>query len=104
MPDGIELADAIKALRAELLTARADGARDDIQLPVTSLTLELKVVATRAADGAVGFHVPIINAKAGGSAKWEREDTQTVTIVFGAPLDSDGRPALIAHPSDEMLG
>jgi hypothetical protein len=102
MTDGISLSDAIKMLRAELIKARDAGRDDDIQFPVESLTLELQVVATRTKNGTAGFQVPILNV--GGSIGSEKESTQTVTVVFGAPLDQSGRPAKIARRSDEILG
>ncbi|WP_222270356.1 trypco2 family protein [Modestobacter marinus] len=68
--DGIGLADAIAMLRDDLLQARAAGAGAEIQLPVQSMTVELKVTATRKADGTAGFKVPIINVELGGSGGW----------------------------------
>jgi Trypsin-co-occurring domain 2 len=41
------LADAIGLLRDELLEARAAGAGSEIQLPVESMTVVLKVTATQ---------------------------------------------------------
>jgi len=104
MPEGIALADAITQLRDELLAARSEGAHEDIQFPIESLTLELKVVATRTAEGKAGFRVPIVGAELGGSGGWGRENTQTVTVVFGSPLDSEGRPAKIAHATRSLPG
>ena len=80
---GIGLAEAIGALRDELLAARATGGDSDIQLPVESMTVELQVAATRTRDGKAGFAVPIVNVELGGSAGWQRETMQTVTVVFG---------------------
>ncbi len=48
--DGLGLADAIGLLRDELLQAQAAGAGSDIQLPVESMTVVLKVTATRSVD------------------------------------------------------
>ena len=104
MPDDLTLADAISMLRADLLSARARGATEDIQLPVQSLTLELQVVASRTKSGTIGFSVPVVNAGLGGNAAWEHEATQTVTIVFGAPVDHAGNPVPIARATDEMIG
>ena len=39
--EGLGLAEAIQALRDDLLKARAAGATSDIQLPVESMTVEL---------------------------------------------------------------
>lgn len=104
MYEGIELSDAIKILRAELIKARDEGRDDEIQFPVESLTLELRVAATRTKDGTAGFRVPIVNAELGGSIGAHNEHTQTVTVVFGSPLDKNGRPAKIARASDRPLG
>lgn len=101
---GIGLADAIGQLRDELLRARAAGGDRDIQLPVESMTVDLKVVATRSADGKAGFRVPVVNVELGGSAGWQREATQTVTVVFSQPVDRDGKPVNVAQPSGRRKG
>jgi hypothetical protein len=102
--DGVPLADAVKILRAELLEARREGASAEIQFPIESLTLELKVVATRNADGKAGFRVPIINAELSASGGLKREETQTVTVKFASPIDANGRPAPIARLSEKPKG
>jgi len=62
--DGLGLADAIALLRDDLLKAQAAGAGSDIQLPVESMTLVLKV-----------------------------------TVVFGGPVDREGRPVKVMQRS-----
>jgi hypothetical protein len=101
---GIGLADAIGLLRDELLMARAAAGGHGIQLPVESLTVELKVAAMRQADGRAGFSVPIVNVELGGSAGWQRETMQTVTVEFGAPVDRAGNPVKVASTGDELKG
>jgi hypothetical protein len=96
----IGLAEAIAVLRQELLTARAAGAGSGIQLPVESMTVQLQVAATRTVDGKAGFAVPIVNVEVGGSAGWQRETMQTVTVVFGGPIDQEGNPLPVAQSSD----
>lgn len=64
--DGLGLADAIELLRDELLKARAAGGEADIQLPMDSMTVQLRVAATRSRDGKAGFSVPIVNVALGG--------------------------------------
>ena len=49
--DALGLADAIGLLRDELLQARAAGAGSDIQLPVESMTVQVKVTAAKSKDG-----------------------------------------------------
>jgi hypothetical protein len=99
---GIDLAEAIDLLRKGLLEARAKGGGSEIQLPVESMTVELQVVATRAHDGRAGFAVPLVNVELGGCASWQREAMQTVTVVFGPPVERDGTVAKIAQATDTL--
>jgi NTP-dependent ternary system trypsin peptidase co-occuring protein len=101
---GLGLSEAIGLLRDELLRARAAGAVSDIQLPVESMTVQLQVAATRTRDGKAGFSVPIVNVELGGSVGMQRETMQTVTVVFGGPVDREGRPVKIAQASEERKG
>jgi 1-acyl-sn-glycerol-3-phosphate acyltransferase len=101
---GLGLAKAIGVLRDELLAARAGGAKADIQLPVQSMTVELRVVATREKGGKAGFQVPIVPVELGGSIGSHREATHTVTVTFGGPIDRAGRPVPVAEESNEPLG
>jgi hypothetical protein len=103
-PRSIGLADAIGMLRDEVLKARMAAAGSDVQFPVSSMTLELQVVATHTAEGKAGFCVPVINLEIGGSGGWEREATQTVTVVFEPPVDQQGNPVKVARLSDELTG
>jgi hypothetical protein len=100
--DGLELADAISLLREELLKARAHGAGTNIQLPVESMTVQLAVRATTGGEGRVGFRVPFAEAGAGVSREHGAE--QTVTVVFGQPVDRAGNPVKVAAGGDEMEG
>jgi Trypsin-co-occurring domain 2 len=106
LADGLGLADAIGLLRDELLEAQAAGAGSDIQLPVESVTVELKLTATRSVDGKAGFKVPIVELELelGGGVGRERGSEQTVTVVFGGPVDRDGRPVKVAQESVRRKG
>ena len=102
--DGLGLADAIGLLRDELLEARAAGAGSDIQLPVESMTVVLKVTATKSKDGKAGFRVPVVELELGGGGSRERGSEQTVTVVFGGPVDREGNPVKVASAADVMPG
>lgn len=102
--DGLGLADAIGLLRDELLEARAAGGTSDIQLPIESMTVELTVRATKSADGKAGFKVPIVDLELGGGGGRQRGSEQTVTVVFGGPVDRDGTPVKVASASDALKG
>src|SRR4051794_19674989 len=99
--EGLGLAEAIAKVRADLIAAQDAGANEKIQFPVQSLTIELKVVAAKGADGKAGFKVPTINAELGGGANWKSEATQTITVQFREPVDDTGDPVKVASGSDE---
>jgi hypothetical protein len=100
--DGLGLADAIGLPRAELLRARAAGADSNVQLPVESMTVELAVTATRSTDGKLGFTVPVVGLQLGGGGAREHGSEQKVTVVFGGPVDREGRPVKVAQTSNEL--
>jgi hypothetical protein len=102
--EGLGLAEAIQALRDDLLKARAAGATSEIQLPVDSMTVELTVTATREANAKAGFKVPIVEVELGGGGSRERGTGQKVTVVFGEPVDRDGNPVKVAQATDELKG
>jgi hypothetical protein len=100
--DGLGLAEAIEALRDDLLRARAAAATSEIQLPVESMTVELTVTATRSVDGKAGFKVPIVEVELGGGGS--RERGTGLTVVFGGPVDREGRPVQVARATSEVKG
>jgi hypothetical protein len=103
-PDGIGLADALEALRAELASAQAKAAETDLQFPIETVTVELKVGVTRTAEGKAGFRVPFVGAELAGSATFDRETMQTVTLLLGAPVDRAGNPVKVASTGDGLRG
>ncbi|WP_173054780.1 trypco2 family protein [Phytohabitans houttuyneae] len=96
------MAEAISALRDDLLRARAAGAGAEIQLPIESMTVELTVTATRSADGRAGFKVPLVPVELGGGGSRQRANEQKVTVVFGGPVDRSGLPVKVAGMDDEL--
>jgi Trypsin-co-occurring domain 2 len=102
--DGLGLADAIGLLREDLLRARAAGADSDVQLPVESMTVALKVTATRSVDGKAGFKVPFVEFELGGGGSRQRASEQVITVVFGSPVDREGNPVKVAEATDELKG
>lgn len=98
--DGIGLADAIGQIKAELVAAQASPVPGGVRLPVRSVTVELKVVATRSADAKAGFRVPLIDLELGGSGALSQERTHTITVVFDAPTDEHGDPVQVDKVDD----
>jgi hypothetical protein len=84
------------------MKARAAGATSEIQLPVESMTVEMTVTATRTADGKAGFKVPIVEVELGGGGSRERGTGQTVTVMFGGPVDREGKPVKVAQATSEL--
>lgn len=98
------MAEAIGALRDELLQARAAGAGSAVQLPIESMTVELTVTASRSADGKAGFKVPFVEVELGVGRTRGQSAEQRVTVVFSGPVDEQGRPVKVARSSDELKG
>jgi hypothetical protein len=91
-------------LRDDLLKARAAGASSEIQLPVESMTVVLTVTATREANAKAGFKVPFVPVEVGGGGSRERGTGQTVTVVFGGPVNRKGEPVKVAQATDAPKG
>ena len=101
---GIGLQEAIESIRHDLVAARASGEDSDVRFPVTSVTVQLQVVAASTAGGKGGFRVPVVNLELGaeGSRRWE--NTSTVTVVLGSPVDRSGAPIKVAKQSSTPKG
>lgn len=98
--DGIGLADAIAQIKAELASAKDLPDIGVIYLPVKSVTVELKVVATKSAGAKAGFKVPFVELELGGSGELSRERTHTITVVFDTPVDQLGDPLQVENMDD----
>jgi hypothetical protein len=102
--EGVGLAEALEALRADLAVAQAEATGSDLQLPVQSVTIELTVAVTKAVDGKAGFRVPVLGAELGASGSWEAASTQKLTVTLGTPVDAAGQPVKIARTSSQQKG
>ncbi len=71
---GVGLAEAIWALRAELLQAINTGAGEWMRFSLEPIELTLEVVVTKDVDGKIGWKI----LEAGGS--YQSETTQTVKL------------------------
>ncbi|CAL9327221.1 trypco2 family protein [Streptomyces sp. SudanB182_2057] len=95
----IGLADALRALRAELAEATLEAAGDTVRLHVEQVDLNLEVSVQRATEGGGGVRFWVLSA----DAKAARETTITHTVSLrltaetaggGRVLTGDGRVGL----------
>ena len=98
------LRESIETIRGELLDARAQAAANDIHFPVTSVTVELKVVATKEVGGKAGFRVPLVAVEVGAEGTRHWENAHTVTVVLGSPVDNLGRQVQVERTSPTLPG
>ena len=98
---GWGLAEAIEALKADLAAA-ARTRTEFPKFPVTSATIELKVVATRSKTGKAGFKVPFIHTELGGELGRKDETLSTITVQLGAPVDDQGNQVSVSDSADHL--
>ena len=48
--------------------------------------------------------VPVVELELGGGGSRERGSEQTVTVVFGGPVDREGNPVKVASAADVLPG
>ena len=97
--EGMELAETVEALRAELARAAEAGADAEFQFPVAGVQLEFHVAVTRSGEGRAGVKFWVVEL--GGAGSYAREEIQTVTVTLGTPVDRSGNPVKIYRGSDQ---
>jgi Trypsin-co-occurring domain 2 len=98
------LGEAIETIRSELLGAQAGATTTDLHFPVTSVTVELKVVAAKEVGGKAGFKVPLVPVEIGAEGSRHWENAHTVTVVLGSPIDGLGRQVQVERTSPTLPG
>ncbi|GCD96166.1 trypco2 family protein [Embleya hyalina] len=103
---GIELAQWIRALRAELLDAQRSGAQKSLHIQVGLVGLELEVTTTFSADARGGLRVWVLDANTGTART--RTSIQCLRLTLqpvGAPDGNDNHERVLvsdtklsAHP------
>jgi hypothetical protein len=93
----IPLAEMLKDLRTELLTARSDGQDSELRFEVTGVEFEVNVATTKEAGGGGGVKFWVYNAEAKVSAS----DVQTHRLKLTLkPLHADGTPFDVSDKDD----
>jgi len=91
--DTIPLRDAIRTLRAEILSATEDAANQALRFQMGPIEMEFQVVAKReiGGDAKLSFHIFVADASVGGSGKGANEQTQKVKFTLTPViLDPEG--------------
>jgi hypothetical protein len=83
----IGLANAIQAVRQELATAMAAGAKEEIRFQVSSVELQFQVVVSKSADASGKVRFWVVDVGAGGTV--ERAATHTIQVQLD-PITSQG--------------
>ncbi|WP_406101063.1 trypco2 family protein [Streptomyces canus] len=76
----IELADAVAALRDELLEAAARGAGKDVEFQVGAVELEFAVELRKSAEAKAGFKAWVVSAEARGAVEQGRTHRVTISL------------------------
>ncbi|QUC56036.1 hypothetical protein IOD14_04095 [Streptomyces sp. A2-16] len=76
----IELADAVAALRDELLEAAARGVGQDVEFKVGAVELEFAVELRESAEAKAGFKAWVVSAEARGAVEQGRTHRVTISL------------------------
>ena len=103
MPDAqdIPLADAIKRLRDELISAAQEGADKDVRFRLGPIQLELEVAATNTGGGEAGIKFWVVTI--GGKAETSKARTHTIHLELH-PLAADGTDLVVGARANEEPG
>jgi hypothetical protein len=100
---GLDLADAIEDLRAQMGAARDKGASAGLHFPIRSVSVELQLVAVKEGKGKAGFKVPVIDLELGAEGSISREVTHRVVIELSGPVDGSDKPIRVDLVTTEPL-
>jgi hypothetical protein len=97
-PVGVELSEAIEALRAALVRSWWDGRRGRVRFRMEPVELTVQLAVTRTDKGSAGVKWHVLNV--GGERSKEAAATQTLVFRLAPVLfDAQGQPL----PEDEQL-
>ncbi|MEU2630399.1 trypco2 family protein [Kitasatospora sp. NPDC007106] len=97
----IELANAVAAVRDELLGAAARGAGQNLQFKVGPVELEFAVELRVDAKAKAGFKAWVVTAGAEGGAARSRTHTVKLTLT---PQNADGTDVMVHGDSNRDEG
>ncbi len=89
----IELAEMLTELRAQLLKARGEGAKEALKFEISDVEIEVQIATTKEAEGKGGVKFWVYNAEAGVAAS--EGTTQRLTLKL-RPTGADGKPVYVS--------
>jgi hypothetical protein len=95
----IGLADAIRALRAELRESVRAGAGEDLRFQVGEVELQFQVEIERSREGGGGIRFWVVEL--GGKTSQASTTTHLVTIPL-TPVTSEGKPIVTGLQGDQV--
>jgi len=90
-PSEIGLREYISTLRKELQDIVAEGAEESLRFEIGPIDLELKMSASKTAEGGGGIQIHIFSAS--GKANYKAENAQTIKLrLTPRVLDAESAP------------
>jgi hypothetical protein len=96
--DGTELSEAIKAVRAGLVTAQQDGDGSPVRFTVKDVTLDLGIELRHEASAGGGIKAFVVSADARGGRA--RSVTHRMTVTLEVEPAPGGRRTVIGDERD----
>jgi len=93
----IELSEAIRALRQELITIKNEGSKKEITFSVKNVEVELETVIEKEVDGQGGFKIKfcVVDVNAEASGKYKAATKQKIKLSLN-PKDEN------SHADDNL--
>jgi hypothetical protein len=96
----VGLAEAVRAIRDELISAQAQAPREGVRFELGPIEMEFAVTLSRGADGKAGVQIGVVTLGVGGSVS--SESVHRVKFVL-TPKDAETGDALeIASQLDSI--
>lgn len=96
--DGVEIAAAVKAIRAELAAAAEDADGEDLLFAVGPVELEFQVAVTKGGEGGAAAKFWVVSV--GGKATYSHRQTHTVRMTLTPHHRESNKPVNVADDDD----
>jgi hypothetical protein len=94
-----DLAEAVEAVRSELMRAKELGADSSMAFEVGPVEMQFTVVLMREGKADAGVKVWVLKADASGTLTGQRTHQVKITLY---PKRPDGQPAQIGAPTEDF--